>query len=63
MRSSYRDLSNVSKREFSRLTTKLSVALLEVSRLKIADSERVRSRTISLSKNFYIKALARLRIC
>ena len=61
MRSSYRDLSNVSKRELSGLTTKLSVALL-VSRLKIADSRGVRSRTISLSKNFYVKALARLEL-
>ena len=41
-------------------TAKLSVALQEVSRLKIADSKGVRSRTTSLSENSYVKALARL---
>ena len=41
-------------------TAKLSVALQEVSRLIIADSKGVRSRTTSLSENSYVKALARL---
>ena len=43
--------------------TKLSVTLPEVSRLKIADSKGVRSRTTSLPENSYVKALARLGIC
>ena len=59
MRSSYRD---VPKRELPELTTNLSVALPEVSRLKIADSKGVRSRTTSLPENSYVKALARLGI-
>ena len=57
---SYRD---VPKRELPGLTTKLSIALPEVSRLKITDSKGVRSRTTSLPKKSYIKALARLGIC
>ena len=60
MRSSYKD---VFKRKLSRLTTKLSITLLEVSRLKIADSKKVRFYIISLPENSYVKILARLEIC
>ena len=59
MRSSYMDIP---KRELPGLTTKLSVALPQVSRLKIADSKGVRSCTTSLPENSYVKALARLGI-